>query len=126
MREKSSTLSISRDSRSDSRVMIAAYSRPFSGVLTLPSIRSSANMRIKDSGVLSSWLTLLMNSDFMALTRCSVEMAYKRKPVPITMTPSMSPIRLMSESCLRSALARSRSDSRGAITSRQPYTVVSK
>ena len=57
--------------------MIPAYSRPFSGVFTLPSISSSANIRISDSGVFSSWLTLEINSDLSADSLCSVEIEHK-------------------------------------------------
>src|SRR5947209_7855238 len=50
--------------RSDSRVMMPAYSRPAPSPLCFPVASSSANMRISDSGVFSSCETLAMKSLF--------------------------------------------------------------
>ena len=59
------------DRRSDSRVMIPAYSRVIASPLCFPVASSSPNMRISDSGVFSSCETLAMKSLFICEARRS-------------------------------------------------------
>ena len=95
--------------RSDSRVMMPAYSRPAPSPLCFPVASSSANMRISDSGVFSSCETLAMKSLFSCDARRSARIDSQTTPRPTAMITVDTGISSTPSSRSVSACARSSS-----------------